>query len=78
MTPVHDDLLTILDAVEILSPSRYALLGRLRQIPDDALSESSSTAGPTLLTLALADHLYEWLYLRPSPPPLTPIPFKEA
>ena len=33
MIPIHDDLLTVLDAVEIVSPSRYVLLGEPRELP---------------------------------------------
>jgi hypothetical protein len=62
MMTVHDDLLTILDAMEIVSPSRYILLGEPRDLPDAIGAESS----------ALAGELYERLYLRPSPPPLAP------
>jgi lantibiotic biosynthesis protein len=72
MMPVHDDLLMILDAVEIVSRSRYVLLGEPRDLPDVVGAESSQAVGPTLVAAALADDLYERLYLRPSPPPHAP------
>ena len=70
MMPIHDDLLTILDAVEIVSLSRYALLGEPRELPIAVGGGSSQEDGPNSLVASLADELYGRLYLRPSPPPL--------
>lgn len=71
MTPIHDDLLTILDAVEILSTARYTILGEPREISDEVTPSDRSNADPDGLVSALAGDVYERLYVRPSasPPP---------
>jgi hypothetical protein len=72
MTVIHDDLLTVLDAVQILSPTCYSLLGERREIPGtgSSLTGIGRAAGPEPLVAALATDLYERLYIRPSPPRL--------
>ncbi|MGP0070081.1 MAG: lanthionine synthetase LanC family protein [Isosphaeraceae bacterium] len=59
---IHDDLLAVVDAVEILSPDRYALLGEPRAIPGESPAEGG---GPRLVS-ALTEDLYVRLYMRPS------------
>jgi hypothetical protein len=71
MTAIHDDLLAVLDAVEILSPTCYALRGEQREIPNGDPSAASPATGPERLVAALAADLYERLYIRPSLPSLT-------
>jgi hypothetical protein len=70
MTPIHDDLLAILDVVVIESPRRYTLLGGPREIPDDGPAGDTAAQGPPPLVSALAIDLYERLYIRPSSPPV--------
>jgi hypothetical protein len=69
---IHDDLLAIVEAVEILSPVRYRLLGEPREIPDEGPGESPAEGGPPGIVSVLAEHLYVRLYLRPSHPFATP------
>jgi hypothetical protein len=64
MTAIHPDLLAVLDSVEILSPSRYAIRGEIRDV---AAEEPSHSDAIPLLSGLEAD-LYARLYLRPSPP----------
>ena len=62
--PLHPDLLTVLDAVAIASPTRYTFLGQPREVP-------ASPDGQALRA-ALESDLYEHLYTRPAdrfPPP---------
>ncbi|MFI5459406.1 MAG: lanthionine synthetase LanC family protein [Isosphaerales bacterium] len=66
MIPIHDDLLTVLDAVEIESPARYLLLGEPHEVPGAGPAGPSPRAEPTGLMSALAGDLYERLYLRPT------------
>jgi hypothetical protein len=58
MNLVHDDLAAMIEAVEILSPDRYVLLGEPRDAADR-------------LAERLAEDLYERLYLRPTMRSLT-------
>lgn len=69
MSRLHRDLLLILDAVRIESTRRYTVLEEPRAVPADSEAdpESRIQAGP--LVTALADDLYERLYIRPSPSP---------
>ncbi|MFI5454279.1 MAG: lanthionine synthetase LanC family protein [Isosphaerales bacterium] len=62
MTDIHPDLVTAVDAVEILSPARYAILGEIRDVSPEVLEEADA---PPLLS-ALAADLYAQLYVRPS------------
>jgi Lanthionine synthetase C-like protein/HopA1 effector protein family len=62
MTPVHPDLMTVIDAVTIVSPTRHVVLGRVR---DSAPAGADPAPGaPALLPLLEAD-LYTRLYARP-------------
>jgi hypothetical protein len=69
MTLIHDDLFTVLDAVEIESSVRYSLVGEPRTL------EGTGAAGPLEpggLVAVLSEELYARLYIRPSfpqPPP---------
>ncbi len=65
MTPLHADLRTILDAVEILSPTRFTLLGEVRDLPAPDADAEAEAAGGRLVS-ALSAALYERLYTRPS------------
>ncbi len=58
MTRVHDDLMTAIDAVEIVSPAHFRLLGELRDVGEQGLAAT------------LATDLYERLYIRPSMRPM--------
>ena len=59
MTNLHADLIAIVDSVQIHGPSRYGVLDQTRDI-----AGQSGDAEP--LIQALADDLYENLYIRPS------------
>ncbi len=65
MTHLHADLLAVLEAVEIESPSRYRVLGVLREVPDRIADETGPVARPANLVRALANDLYDRLYIRP-------------
>jgi hypothetical protein len=62
MTAIHPDLLTVSEAAEVVSPTRYVILGETREAAP--ASESSSPTVPALLT-ALENDLYARLYIRP-------------
>lgn len=68
MSELHRDLLTTLDAIEILGPSRYRVLDYIRDV--QASTPASRPSSPLLE--AFADDLYARLYVRPhaaeSPP----------
>ncbi len=66
MNLIHDDLLAVLDALEILSSDCYTLLGEPREFPDGGPSEASAAVGNERFVSALATDLYERLYIRPS------------
>ncbi|HZW30727.1 MAG TPA: lanthionine synthetase LanC family protein, partial [Isosphaeraceae bacterium] len=66
MSGLHQDLLAILDAVEIVSPRRYALLGQWREVPGSNPAGLPPAAVSHPLVSALAVDLYERLYIRPS------------
>ena len=57
MSSIHADLLSVLDAVEIRSPTRFAIRDEVRVLHD----------GPPLVP-ALATDLYTRLYIQPSTP----------
>ena len=65
MNLVHDDLLTVLDAVAIESPVRYSLLGESRNIEEAVAADPLEPGG---LVAALAGEMYASLYIRPSFP----------
>jgi hypothetical protein len=60
MTLIHPDLEETLDAAEVVSPTRYTLLGEPRDVPE---ADTDGPAGG--LEAALAIDLYQRLYLRP-------------
>lgn len=62
MNRVHDDLLAVLDAIEIVSPREYIIAGERREWP--AVSPPESGA----IVSAIAEDLYDRLYRRPSRP----------
>jgi len=65
MTDLHPDLITITDAVEILSATSYRVLDQTRDLDDGA----GDAPGDLLrLVSALAGDLYDRLYIRPSKP----------
>ncbi len=65
MTEIHDDLIAVLDAVHVETPSRYSVLGEVRE---HGPSEGATPVEPSRLVSALTLDLYERLYLRPSSP----------
>ena len=81
MTPIHADLQATLDAVKVVSPTRYTFLGEPRDAaavaqgpnrgPDDLGAEGGDERVDGLVD-SIAVDLYERLYLRPeaAPPPL--------
>ena len=67
-THLHDDVLAALDAVEILSPTRYAVLGVTREfLQGPATGPSPWDAEPDRFATTLAGDLYQHLYICPSP-----------
>jgi hypothetical protein len=64
---IHHDLLAILDAVEIRSPTAFSVLGEACEVP------AGEPEGPdeSPLPAALAPRLYERVYCRPSPHPVS-------
>ncbi len=69
MTELHPDLITIADAVQILSATSYRVLDQTREVEartGDAPGDASGDLPP--LVAALAGDLYERLYIRPSDP----------
>jgi hypothetical protein len=74
MTTLHDDLLTVLDAVRILSPTRFSLRGSIHEAP---CAITSNGAAPTDVKEApivpeLSRRLYGQLYTRRTTP--DPVP----
>jgi hypothetical protein len=60
---IHPDLLAVIDAVNVLSPTRYVILGDIRDV---AVRDSEpSSAEPSLLSV-LESELYTRLYTRSS------------
>ena len=66
MSSIHVDLLTILTATEIESPSRFSVLGATRELQGIGPSGAPITCEPRMLIKALAAELYERLYIRPA------------
>jgi hypothetical protein len=65
MSYLHADLISIIDAVEIVSPTSFRILGQQY----DVYAEAGAGAGDDApRVIALADQLYERLYSRPSEP----------
>jgi hypothetical protein len=77
MIAIHPDLLTIIDAVEIHSLTRFALRGQIRDMPvpspGGATSDSPEIQALELVE-ALQTDLYRSLYIRPTTPPIASIP----
>jgi hypothetical protein len=63
---IHDDLLAVIDAVEILSPDRYTLLGEPREVTGEDPVGSPAEGGPPRLVSMLAEDLYVRLYTHPT------------
>ena len=63
MNLIHDDLFTVLDAVEIESPVRYALRGDPRALEGAGAADPLEPGG---LVAVLAEEMYARLYIRPS------------
>ncbi len=71
MSRIHDDLLIILDAVQIESTRRYNVLAEPREVPAVDQPSPATQAQPGQIISALAGDLYDRLYIRPSPSPLS-------
>jgi HopA1 effector protein family/Lanthionine synthetase C-like protein len=65
---IHDDLLKVLNAVQILSPTRYRVLGEIREIAAPDAIRGSAEAERSRLLKSLTSDLYGRLYVRPSQP----------
>ena len=65
MTCLHPDLVTIAEAVRILSATSYLVLGHTRD-QSEGMGDANDDLPP--LASCLADDLYERLYVRPSEP----------
>jgi len=65
MNLIHDDLFTVVDAVEIESAVRYSLRGQPRTLEVTGAAGPLETGG---LVAVLAEELYASLYIRPSFP----------
>jgi hypothetical protein len=63
VTELHPDLERVIDAVEILSPTRFSVLGETRDISDEPGNDS-----PARLQSLLEDDLYARMYIRPTQP----------
>lgn len=70
MSPLHADLLTVLDSVEILTATSYRLLDReVRDLEADAASSiAASPVDTPLMVSTLAMAVYAQLYIRPTTP----------
>jgi hypothetical protein len=62
MTAIHPDLLTVSDAVEVVSATRYLFLGEAREA---AASSERPAGAEALLLTTLENELYFRLYVRP-------------
>jgi hypothetical protein len=76
MTPLHVDLLAVLDAVIIASRVSYQILGENRELPVDGADRSVDDEKAERLTESLAGDLYARLYSRPDKT-VSPRPFDE-
>jgi hypothetical protein len=65
MVGMHEDVITFLDAVEILSPTSFRVLGHPREI---GTGDGNGAAADTTLISALAEELYNRVYIQPSEP----------
>jgi len=66
MTTLHDDLLTVLDSVEVYSPTRFSLQGAVHEVfaPITSDGPSPTNADEPPLVPELARRLYGQLYTR--------------
>ena len=69
MNRIHDDLLSVIDAVQIDSPSRYVVRAEPRSVAGADEADLETPTRPVPIIPALAADLYERLYTRPSPMP---------
>jgi hypothetical protein len=67
MAPIHPDLLSVVDAVEIDSPAAYTVLGVRRDLPPEAAATPVGEEAPPLVSW-LDQDLYGSLYTRPQSP----------
>jgi Lanthionine synthetase C-like protein/HopA1 effector protein family len=74
MTRLHHDLFTVLDAVQVESSTRFALLGETQEVLNASTKEGSADEESANLTSVLGGHIYVKLYIKPSVPELTPHP----
>ena len=71
MTDLHPDLLSVLDAVVIHSPTRFAVADQIHDLSTNSTKVSSSEAAAKRERdplSALADDIYQYLYARPTGP----------
>ncbi len=69
MNSLHDDLLSVLDAVVIDSPTRFAVRDQIHDLSTPGADDSSSEAAAIRereVVSALARDIYECLYVRPT------------
>jgi hypothetical protein len=67
MAPIHPDLLSVVDAVAIESPTAYTVLGVRRDLPTEAAATPDGEEAPPLVSW-LDQDLYGSLYTRPPGP----------
>jgi hypothetical protein len=65
MTPLHQDLFAILEAVVVESPRRFVVLGDPHEIADGGPSKAEAGPSQTRLESDLAAVLYQRMYIRP-------------
>ncbi len=68
MIALHADLISMIEAVEIVSPTSFRILGQQHDVSAEAAAGAGDDA-PRVI--ALADQLYQRLYSRPSEPVAT-------
>ena len=71
MTDLHPDLLSVLDAVVIHTPTRFAVGDRIHELPElnpYYLKAPVATARKRALLTALETEIYSCLYIRPAGP----------
>jgi hypothetical protein len=61
VSQIHPDLQLVLDAVEVLSPTRVSIQGEICELPDN-----SQDSSPVRLLALLEEELYRRLYIRPA------------
>lgn len=67
---LHADLLAVIDAVKIESPSRYSVLGMVRELPEPTPNaELSERTEFSLNVSLLSSDIYDHLYIRPQDRP---------